>query len=175
MRYVVIGTSGAGKSTFARALATRLSVPYIELDALYWGPDWTPHATPEFERAVREAAAGERWVADGNYTVIRDILWSRATHLVWLDFGRRVIFPRVLHRTLRRILAREALWAGNRETLRKSFLSRQSILLWSLTTFRKNRRKFEALRTGPEFPQLVWHRLASPRAADAFLRSLRAG
>ena len=67
MRVVVIGTSGAGKSTFAAALAQALQLPYIELDRLYWGPGWQPVAAQEFESAVAVAIEGPAWVADGNY------------------------------------------------------------------------------------------------------------
>lgn len=175
MRYVVIGTSGAGKTTFARALAARLAVPYIELDALHWGPAWTPRATPEFVESVRAAAAAEGWVVDGNYTVARDVLWPRATHVVWLNFSRRVVFARVIRRTLWRSVTRQPLWAGNRESLRAAFLSKQSILLWSFTTFRKNRIKYGSLRGAPDYAHLRWHELATPRAAQAFLQAVPAG
>jgi len=43
-RIVVIGTTGARKSTLAASLAARLDLPPIELDALHWGPQWTPRA-----------------------------------------------------------------------------------------------------------------------------------
>lgn len=175
MRYVVIGTSGAGKTTFARALAARLAVPYVELDALHWGPAWTPRAMPEFAESVRAAAAAERWVADGNYTVVRDVLWPRATHVVWLNFSRRVVFARVIRRTLWRSVTRAPLWAGNRESLRAAFLSKQSILLWSFTTFRKNRIKYGHLRCVPDYAHLTWHELATPHAARAFLQAIPAG
>lgn len=172
MRCVVIGTSGAGKTTFARALAARLAVPCIELDALHWGEHWTPRPAPEFAESVRTVAAAEHWVVDGNYTVVRDVLWPRATHIVWLNFSRSVVFPRVIWRTLRRVVTREVLWAGNRESLRRAFLSKESILLWAFTTFRKNRVKFDSLRSGPDCAHLTWHELATPRAARAFLQTV---
>lgn len=40
MKINVVGTSGAGKSTLARRLSEALSLPYIEMDALLWLPDW---------------------------------------------------------------------------------------------------------------------------------------
>jgi adenylate kinase family enzyme len=172
-RYVVIGTSGAGKSTFARRLATAVGSRYIELDDLYWDANWTPRTAAEFEARVVAQTAAEHWVLDGNYTVIRDIVWPRATDIVWLNFGRAVVLSRVLRRTLGRIAFREELWSGNRESLRRSFLSRESILLWSFNTFGKNRRKYAVIRANGEHPHLRWHELRSPRDAHRFLREVR--
>lgn len=169
MRYVVVGTSGAGKSTFARRLAAATRAAYVELDALHWGPHWTERPDPEFAASVREATLGERWVADGNYSAVREVLWPRATHVVWLDFGRALVFARVLRRTLSRALRRESLWHGNRESLRRAFLARDSILLWSLTTYGKNRRKYDALRASGDYRHVQWARLRTPREAEAFL------
>lgn len=83
MRYVIVGTSGVGKSTFAAALARATGSTHIELDALYWGPEWMAVPHEQFEARVRSATEGERWVADGNYTAVRDVLWARAAHIVW--------------------------------------------------------------------------------------------
>jgi hypothetical protein len=67
---------------------------------------------------------------------------------------------------------REELWAGNRETLAKAFLSKESILLWSFTTFGKNRKRYNDARTSGEHGHLRWHELRSPRAARRFLRDV---
>ena len=100
MRYVVIGTSGAGKSTFAERLAAATHCPYIELDAHYWGQDWQAVQLEQFKRSVNDATQGERWVVDGNYSAVRDLIWPRATHVVWLNYGRLTVFGRVLWRTI---------------------------------------------------------------------------
>lgn len=169
MRYVIVGTSGAGKSTFATALARAADCPHIELDALYWGPGWTavPHA--QFEARVRAATEGERWVADGNYTAVRDVLWARATHIVWLNYGRSVVFPRVLWRTLGRGLLGTRLSHGNRESLRMAFFSRDSVLWWSVSTFAQNRAKFAGLRGDPAHAHLQWTEITRPSRTRAFI------
>ena len=169
MRAIVIGTSGTGKTTFARQLAQAIGAPHTEMDALYWGPDWTPHPLAQFRAAVDAASAGERWVIDGNYTAVRDLLWPRATHIVWLDYSRLRVFSQVLRRTLQRGVRQTPLWAGNRESLGRAFFSRDSILLWSLTTFDKNRRRYADLRAHGAWPQLQWVALPNPRQAHAWL------
>src|SRR3989339_502860 len=93
-RTAVIGTSGVGKTVFARRLAGLLGLPCVELDALHWGP---------------------------------------ATTILWLDYSLPLAFWRVLRRSLWRSLTREKLFAGNRESLRLTFLSRES-LLWVVVT-----------------------------------------
>lgn len=169
MRAIVIGTSGTGKTTFARQLARRIGAPHTELDALYWGPNWTPRPTEAFLSAVGQATAGDRWVLDGNYSAARDLIWPRATHIVWLNYGRVRVFMQVLRRTLRRGIVRELLWAGNRESLRKAFFSRDSILLWSLQTFDKNRRRYAALVGSDAWPQAQWVVLRSPEEGTRWL------
>ena len=172
-RVLVVGTSGAGKTTFARMLAARLAIPHVELDALHCLPAWTERTPADFRAQVAQAIAGrDRWVIDGNYSVVRDILWPQATDVVWLDYSRPTVFGRILRRTLRRAWTREPLWAGNTESLSKAFLSRDSILLWSLSTHGKNRRKFSGLQREGLYPQLRWHVLRSPSDAHRLLAGL---
>lgn len=171
MRYVVVGTSGAGKSTFAAALARTLGCPYTELDALHWGPRWTPVPHELFEASVRAATQGDRWVVDGNYTAVREVLWLRATHIVWLNLSRPIVYARVLSRTMRRLLLRTELWQGNRESYRATFFSRDSVLLWSITTFTGNQSKFAALRRDPSYQHLQWIEITNAEQASSFLRT----
>src|SRR5262245_50276342 len=96
-KVVVVGNSGSGKSTLARALASRLGVAYIELDALHHGPGWTRR--PTFVADVDAATLGSEWVVDGNYAAVRELLWSRADTIVWLDLSRWLTEWRVVRRS----------------------------------------------------------------------------
>ena len=145
-RIAIVSTaSGSGATTLGLELARRLDVPFHELDALHFGPDWT-EATPEELRArVEPLLAEPGWVADGGYWgKIGDLVLERADVVVWLDLPRRVWLPRLLRRTIRRIVRREVLWSGNRETLRNAFLSRDSLVLYALRNARRRRRTYPA-------------------------------
>lgn len=134
MRAVVVSTSGAGKSTFSRALAARLRLPHVELDALHWGPGWR-EATPEaFAGAVDAATQAPGWIVDGNYGSVRPLIWGRMTHLIWLDYSRAVIMGRVLRRSLHRAVTGAELWNGNREDWRRLFHASHPIA-WAWTTW----------------------------------------
>lgn len=171
-RIVIIGCSGAGKSTLARRLAQQLNLTHIELDQLHWGPDWTPKPREVFRQAVSEIVDSERWVADGNYHMVRDILWPRATTVLWLDYSLTVCFRRVLIRTISRSLKKERLWANNYETLTMGFLSSDSILLWVLRTHGSHRKQFPLEFEKPEYKHLTIHQMKRPHDTSDFIRGI---
>ena len=164
----MVGTSGSGKTALAHRLAEELGYPYVELDALHWKPDWKSAPDDEFRPRVTRAVSGETWVVDGNYHKVQDIVWRRADTMVWLDYALPLILWRLTRRTFGRMLTRQELWAGNREDLR-IFLSRDSILLWALQTYRSLRRTYSAVSDDPAWTHLTVVRLRSPRAAAAWL------
>ena len=173
-RVVVIGSSCAGKTTFARELARRLDSTHIELDAIHWMPNWVAREREEFRQLVAGTITAKHWVADGNYSAVRNVLWPRATAIIWLNYSFGIVARRAIRRTLRRTLWNEELYAGNRESLRCAFLSRDSILWWIIKTFRRHRREFQELRTDNTFPNLQWIEFRTPTEATNFLQSLEA-
>ncbi len=168
-RIVVIGTSSSGKTTFACKLSKKLNVPHIELDAIHWKPGWVSTPTEEFRSLTQQAVSSEEWIVDGNYSAVHDIVWKRATTLIWLNYSFHIVAFRAIKRTLRRVITREPMWAGNIETFRKSFLTRDSILLWVVKTHRKNRKKFPSRFIQPEYNHLSIKILYSPKEAKDFL------
>ena len=167
------GTSCSGKSTLSRRLAAALSLPYVELDALFWGPDWTPVPSETFRERVAAAVGGDRWVIDGTYSTVRDLTWRRVDTVVWLDYPMPVVLARWARRTLARIRSGDEFWpgTGNRESLRHA-LRRDSLLGWIVTTHRPRRRRLaDALAARPDVRAI---RLRSPAEAERWLRTLRA-
>ena len=171
-RLIVIGTSCSGKTTMARRLSGILGAPCIELDAIHWKPAWEPRPAEEFRQMVSDVAAGERWVMDGNYSRVRDIVWARGTTVIWLNYPFRVVFWRALCRTVRRAATREELFSGNRESFRKSFFSRDSILLWVITSYRRLRRNYRRILDSGDFPHLRVIELRDSAQAEALLASI---
>ncbi|MBE9229215.1 AAA family ATPase [Phormidium sp. LEGE 05292] len=171
-RISVIGTSGTGKTTLAKKIAQRLAIPHIELDALHWEPNWVEAPDCIFQERVLKAISSDRWVVDGNYSQIRNIIWVKADTIVWLNYSLSVILTRLLWRTFERSLTQKELWSGNRETLQKAFLSRDSILLWALQTYSRRRKEYPILFAQPEYSHLEVVELRSPKAANDWLGNL---
>ena len=171
-RISVVGTTGSGKTTTAREISKRLQLPHIELDALYWAENWTGVPEDEFQARVRAAVEGERWVIDGNYSRIRNLVWGRAETVVFLDYTFWRVFWQLLRRTMRRSIRREALWSGNREEMRKSFFSRDSILLWMLQTYHRRRKQYYGLFQQPEYGHLHVVHLKTPRMTNEWLSNM---
>jgi adenylate kinase family enzyme len=168
-RLVVIGIRRAGKTTFARPLTRLLNVPHVELDTLCWQPSSVPKPPEELRALTAQALSRDCWVTDGNYGVVRDFVWSRATTVIWLNYAFRIVLWRALTRTLRRTATREQLFAGNHESLRMAFLSRGSILWWVLTTFHRRRKQYRELVDTTMFPQLSYVEFQKPSEAQRFL------
>jgi adenylate kinase family enzyme len=168
-RIAVVGTSGCGKSTFAQNLSIALGVPHIELDSLYWGPNWTPIPADQFQSKADIETSRPSWVCDGNYAPVRTMIWKRATTVIWLNYSLPVVFGRTLRRSLWRAWSGEELFAGNRESFRITFLSRESILLWVLRTHAERRREFAQLRKESQFSHLNWIEFQHPAEADQWL------
>lgn len=171
-RVVVIGTSCAGKTTFANQLSRALDAPNIELDAIQWMPNWDPRPLLDLRSMAGEAVAPERWVADGNYSRVRDIVWQRATCLIWLNHPFRVVFWRELRRTFGRLFTRQSLWSQNRKVLRMASRSKESGPWGTITTFLQRRRDFRSIIAQHHFSMLRIIEFRSQREADDFMAEL---
>lgn len=174
MKINVIGTSGSGKSTLSRRLAAQLNVPYIEMDSLYWLPEWQGRSDEAMNGLLVAALEKPGWVLDGNYNRTRDLKWRDVEMIVWVDYGFWRTLRQAVARAARRAWKKEELWAGtgNRESFRRSFFSRESIIIWTLKTWRNNRRRYAADMENPRYQHLRFVRITCPQQADTFLASL---
>jgi adenylate kinase family enzyme len=140
---------------------------------VYHQADWAPLPVDEFRARVAAAASGERWVIDGSYSTVRDIVWARADTVVWLDLPKRTVMRRLIGRTLRRVGGRVELWNGNRERWRNVFTWDQdeSVISWAWHTYDSRRERYAAALADPANSHLRFVRLTSPGAVRRFLRN----
>lgn len=97
-RILIIGCSGAGKSTLTRKLAAKTKLPVIHLDQAYWKPNWEETPKEEWEAKVKDLAAGEHWIMDGNYSGTFSLRIPRADMVVYLDYPAHKCLWRVAKR-----------------------------------------------------------------------------
>ena len=173
-RLVIIGTTSSGKSTLAERLADRLNLHCIDLDALHWEPGWQAAPPDVFRTRVIEATKSGRWVVAGNYSSVRDLLWSQGEAIIWLDYSMPIIFGRLWNRTWRRWWHNELLWGTNRESMVKHFKlwSDDSLFHWFFKTYWRRRREFPELLALPEHGHLKVFQFKHPHETEEWLAGL---
>lgn len=165
-RVLVVGMSGAGKTTAGRRLAGRLGVPFHEVDALAIGPGWS--VRPTLVADVAALVTGPGWIVDSwGRPEVRDALWGAADTVVWLDYPRRVVLPRLLRRSLRRSWRRERVFGGNVERWREWF-TREHPVRHAVATFGARRAHLAGRAARGGRPRVV--RLRSPAEFETWLR-----
>jgi adenylate kinase family enzyme len=177
-RILITGLAGAGKTTLARRLSATIGIPWHSLDDLYYGPGLL--MAPTFPASIEQTTAGDAWIFDSggppptnpDSVRVRELMWSRADTLVWLDYSQPVVLWRATTRSLGRIVTRRRLWHGYRDTpwqwLREDHPVRRA---WS--THRLRREDIAARIADPSRQALKVMRFRRPSQAEAFLSHTR--
>ncbi len=170
----VVGTSGSGKSTFSKRISRILNLPYIEMDKIFWGPNWYWPSDEEFFRKLENELQKDSWVLDGNYTRSIPIKWQNVGTVIWLDFPFFTTLFRAIKRAFFRALSGKEIWegTGNRESFRKSFFSKDSIVWWTIKTHQSVRKKYESYMNDPQYSHIKFIRLRSDSDVETFLANL---
>ncbi len=169
----VYGPTGSGKTTVAGRIAQHIGVPYIELDAVFWMPDWVEKPLEEFRAEVSNVLKSypDGWVLDGNYSQVRDLTLPLADTVVWLRLPFWLASWWLWRRTITRGWKKEQLWGTNYESLRLSFLSRDSLLLYQMRHWRRHHQGVkQSLEEIPHHASVF--QLRSAREIEDFLASL---
>lgn len=173
-RIVVIGVTSSGKSTLAETLAKLFGLNFIELDALHWEPNWQGAPMEVFRERVEKATQAEKWIVAGNYHVVRDLIWSKAEAVIWLDYPFLTVLGQLTRRTFLRWWNQEILWGTNREPFWQHFKlwSQESLFHWLFKTYWRRKREIPILLSQPEHQHLKFIHLKNPRETKMWLEGL---
>jgi len=170
-RIIIVGTSGSGKSTLGIEISKKLGIPNIELDTLFWKPNWIRSPQEVFIEKVDKLTDQKSWVIDGNYSQVSHITFTKGDTLIWLDYPFYLAFYRAFKRSIYRIFKKEKLWGTNYETFSR-FFSRDSILVWVIQTHRKRKKTYSRIIEEGAYSNLHVIHLKSPKEAREFLSNL---
>ena len=178
-RIHVTGNSSSGKSTLGCQLADALGVPFVELDALNWQPNWVglnETAPEELLRKIREATKGQGWVVAGSYhSFSQKAFWSRLETIVWLDLPMLQLIWRMLTRSWQRWRRNVLLWGTNYEKFWPQFRvwrKKESLLYWIVTQHFHKRRRMLAFQADPRWNHIQFIRLRSSAEINLFLETM---
>ncbi len=171
-RIIVVGSSNSGKSTLAERLANKLNASFIELDALFWEPNWVEAEIEVFRDRIRHAIAADSWVMAGNYSRQVDVSWPLADTIVWLDLPMRTVLIRCIRRTWGRYRSQELLWGTNRENFWEHLMfwsPEKSLITFTVRHHRSRRRRFEAAIRDPRWSHINFVRLRSVEEVEQWV------
>ena len=170
-RILIVGRTGSGKTTLARELAATIGVPHVELDALYFGPNFSTAPLPVLRDRTSAAIAGDCWVTDGNKSAVRDLVWPRADTVIWLDYPILVCLWRLGRRALWRtsVLKVQTAETDGRAGFLRQFLLAAKGVLSALRSHKGQRREYPKMFARQENQHLAVVRLRSPRATRRWL------
>ncbi len=173
MKINVVGTTASGKSTFGRSLAKVINVPFIEMDMVFWGPNWSEPSDQEFFKKLEVALSAPSWVLDGNYSRSTHIKWKEVDTVIWLDYSFLKTIYQSISRAIKRAYCKTELWpnTGNYESFGRMF-SRDSIIWWCVKNYTNNRKRYMQIISNPEFAHIQFIHLRNPKEAEEYILSV---
>jgi Adenylate kinase and related kinases len=174
-KIVVVGSTGSGKTTLARAVSKKLNIRHTELDSLSWLPGWQQRSAHELWDIVEEITDGPKWVICGNYPKLSMFTIDQADVIVWLDLPFIVCFWQTLKRSLRQILKREKYSNGDQETFVRLCTPKKSIIFWLIKNFKLRNKMYDSMFTFEKdlfFEDKIFVRLKSHKEAKSWLEKL---
>lgn len=167
----IIGTSGSGKSIISKKLAEILDYEYIEMDDIFWGPNWSKDEHNIFLNKLKKELEKDKWVLDGNYKKTIPIKWKEIELIIWIDYSFIRTLFQISRRAIQRLIKNDELWlnTGNKETI-KSLLSKKSIILFMLKSYFSNKKLFNSYVKNNKYKFI---RLKSPKEVNRFLNNIK--
>ena len=169
MRIAVIGTSGAGKSTLAKKIAEIHKINYIEQDNLFWDSNWRPKSKDSFKAELISQISKDSWSICGNHSMLQELIWQKATHVIWLNYSMKRCLFQGFKRSLRRVFLKEPCCNNNIETFKHAFLSKNSILWWIYKTYDHRVKSYSDAIRDDKFKNLEFIEFKNPKEVKLWL------
>lgn len=165
-RVLVIGSGGAGKSTFAKRLGNILNLGVVHLDSLYWKPGWIETPKQDWRKTIEGIITRDSWIMDGNYSGTLDLRLGACDTVIFLDSSRIVCLWRVIKRAMKyRNKSRPDMAPGCPERLRFGFF------LWIWNYQKRTRPEIvRMLKENAEHKNVIW--LRTVEEAETFLTAV---
>lgn len=169
-RILVLGVTGAGKSTAVHRIASLKNADVIDFDEIRWEPgsekSWTPRPDDVQQALTNKVTDAERWVMAAVGGSTEEIVLPKVDLIVYLDYSPAIAFARLIKRTARRVVLKEKCCNGNTESL-PNLVGKDAIILWWFKTFRDRHQKALATEANPDLPKTL--RLTHPSQLDLLL------
>ena len=175
-RISIVGATGSGKSYLARSLAARLSLPLYQLDHLRWDASGREIPEDQFIERVGKLASKDQWIIDGHYRAVREIVWTRAEIVAWLNYPLPLIAFRLLRRFLGKGHRHEVPLETSGEGVRKTGSSYSPAQIsWKdrlarLARTIRERGEYRRLLQAPAYAKVEIVELESPKVTSEWLR-----
>ncbi|MCF7810886.1 adenylate kinase [bacterium] len=173
MKFAVVGSSCAGKTTVSREIAEKLNLNCTQIDAVFWQPNWREKPENDFRRIIDELTSKDSWVVDGCYTRLHDLTLGRAEVIVWLNYSFTRVFRQAFLRTVKRAAKKTEIFSGCRESFYLSFFTRESILWWVLTTWKRKRTQYRKIFDEKTFGDKEYVELRTRKETERYLDELK--
>jgi len=170
-KIIVVGASGAGKTTLAKQFAEKFSIPHIQLDNIVWLPGWKLRPEEEFLSLAKKELEKPAWVICGNYTRLMPLTWSQADTVVWLDYPLWLCLWRAVKRAARLLWTKEPICNGNVETI-GNFFSKNGILRWVFQSHKNRKNLMPEHMKNQKYKHITFIHLRSPQETKQWLESL---
>jgi hypothetical protein len=175
-RVAVVGESGSGKAAFCRSLASALGQPHIDLETLaqHCGTSSAPEQA--FFSSLKQTAASESWIIEGEHAACRTVSWPRVTLVIWVNAPLASILRQTLRRSLGQNLRRSIGQELTQQTRKKATVPAPSGRSALLSLVRSHAFRLEEYRTQRRTGLLTaapWVELQSDPAAAELLNWTR--
>ncbi|MFZ3231710.1 MAG: adenylate kinase [Pseudobdellovibrio sp.] len=172
----IVGTTGTGKSTLSKRLAILLKSKHIEIDQIFWGPNWKKPTNRDFYDNLKlSLEATHAWVLDGNYTKTTALKWAHAETVVWINLTFQQTLWQLCLRTLGRLISQKELWpnTGNKESIYGHLFTKDSIFYWFIKTFKGNQLKFKFEMDSSKWSHIQFIELTSNKEINLFVKAIQ--